>query len=393
MHILFLDQSSDVGGGQRSVLDLLPMTAARGWKAYLALPADGPYAGKAREAGVNMEIVSSPQYSSSQKRAGDIWRFGKALPRTAWQIGEIVERHRIGLLYVNGPRLLPAAALIARAKAIPLLFHAHHRITQPLAARAAGMSLKCAHAAMISCCRFAEIPLALYVPSDRRRVIYNGVPEPAWKRRPRDPSQPWNIGVIGRIEPERGQLQFVAAARILASEMGNCRFIVAGAPLFSGGEYLNKVKAASQGLPIDFLGWQDDIESVFSRLDLLVVPSCDTDSTPRVIIEAFAGGLPVVAFSSGGIPEIVRDGRTGFLASASSPLALAARIRSVIAMGLRPLRQVTDAAIAEWRGNYALEQFQRAVGDVIDQAWSRTSAKNRKAAITAIEPDVRKTGE
>ena len=304
----------------------------------------------------------------------------------------LADGRRIGLLYVNGPRLLPAAAWVARARSIPLIFHCHHRILQPIAARLAGEALRWSRASMIACCRFAAEPLARYLPGERSRVIYNGVSEPAWTRRPRDPAKPWNIGVVGRIEPEKGQMEFVAAARILSSEFTNCRFIVAGAPPFSGPEYLEKVRSASRDLPFKFLGWQEDIGAVFSQLDLLVVPSSDIDSTPRVVVEAFSGGLPVVAFPSGGIPEIVEDGRTGFLATANSPAALAARIRSVLSMRLRPLREVAEQAQAVCREKYALDRFQQEVGDAIAQAFSRTRVRNRNAAAIATHPDATRTG-
>lgn len=392
MNILFLDQFDTVGGGQRSLLELLPMIGARGWNACVALPAEGPYARKVRACGSELEIIPCGAYTQGRKGLGDVVRFARELPETTRRLDAIARRRGIGLLYVNGPRLLPAAALVARFRSIPLIFHAHHRITQPLAARVAGDCLRFAGATTIACCKFAEAPLAPYAPEQRRRVIYNGVPVPYWTRRPRDPSRPWTIGVVGRVEPEKGQLQFVAAARLLATEYGNCRFVIAGAPLFSGGDYLESVKAASQGLPIEFLGWQEDIGRVFSRLDLLVTPSCDIDSTPRVIVEAFAGGLPVVAFPAGGVPEIVEDGRTGFLASENTPSALAARIHSVMSMGLGPLRKVTECAQAAWREKYALQQFQQEVGAVIAQALSRTSAKKRNAANIAIRPDATSTG-
>src|SRR6185369_10392798 len=111
-------------------------------------------------------------------------------------------------------------------------------------------------------------PLAPY--ARRYGIIYNGVAQPSWKRWGRDPLKPWNIGVIGRVEPEKGQMEFVSAARIVWMEFGNCRFVVAGAPLFSGPEYFERVKAASRGLPVEFSGWQDDIGATFSQLDLLV---------------------------------------------------------------------------------------------------------------------------
>jgi glycosyltransferase involved in cell wall biosynthesis len=145
---------------------------------------------------------------------------------------------------------------------------------------------------------------------------------------------------------------------------------VAGAPLFSGPEYLDRVKAASHDLPFEFAGWQNDAGAAFSRLDLLVVPSSDVDSTPRVVIEAFSGGIPVVAFPSGGIPEILEDGRTGFLAARATPAALAARIRSVLGMGLRPMRRVAEQARDAWRERYTLERFHDEVGKAIQDAAS-----------------------
>jgi glycosyltransferase involved in cell wall biosynthesis len=263
---------------------------------------------------------------------------------------------------------------------------------QPIAIRVAGEALRWSRASMIACCNFAAEPLTPYLPKDRCRVIYNGVPEPSWARRPRDPAGSWNIGVVGRVEPEKGQMKFVAAARILSSQVSNCRFIVAGAPLFSGAEYLEQVKRESRDLPFDFLGWQENIAEVFSQLDLLVVPSSDVDSTPRVVIEAFSGGLPVVAFPAGGIPEIVEDGWTGFLAAANSPAALAARIRSVLSMRLGLLREVADRAQAACREEYALDRFQREVADAIAQAACRTSVRNRNAAVMASKPDATRTG-
>src|SRR6185436_4769803 len=111
----------------------------------------------------------------------------------------------------------------------------------------------------------------------------------------------------------------------------NWRFILCGAPLFSNPRYLELVHEAAAGLPIEFLGWRENVNEVLSELDLLVVPSAPIEGTTRVILEAYAAGVPVVASSSGGIPEIVRDGETGFLAPPGDPVRLAARIRKALA--------------------------------------------------------------
>jgi glycosyltransferase involved in cell wall biosynthesis len=365
MNILFLDQFTTLGGGQRSLLELLPHMRARGWNAQVALPGPGTFARVLADCQFPVHFIPSRQYTPARKSAMDFLRYGPDLLGTAGAISALVEAHRPDLLYVNGPRLLPAAAWIARKRSIPLIYHCHHRLLQPAAIRLAAAALGWSRARVIACCRFAGAPFAVTVPEERFQVIYNGVPRPSWTRRPRDPIQPWNIGVIGRVEPEKGQLEFITAARILSSECGSFRFLVAGAPMFSGPEYMEKVRKAARGLPIEFLGWQEDAGAAFAQLDLLVVPSTDIDSTPRVIVEALAGGLPVIAFPSGGIPEIVEDGSTGFLAKTRSAAALAARIRSVISMGLRPLREASERGHAAWEDRYTLERFQEAVGDVI----------------------------
>ena len=75
------------------------------------------------------------------------------------------------------------------------------------------------------------------------------------------------------------------------------------------------------GLPIELAGWMDDVYACLSQLDLLLVPSAGHEATTRVILEAFAAGVPVVAFPSGGIPEVVDDGVNGLLTADAAEMA------------------------------------------------------------------------
>ncbi len=167
----------------------------------------------------------------------------------------------------------------------------------------------------------------------------------------------FRIGVIGRISREKGQADFLRAARILHTT--RCRFIVCGAPLFSNPaalRYRAELDALAAGLPVDFAGWTEDVESVLAALDLLVVPSAPVDATPRVILEAFAAGVPVVAFAVGGIPEIVEHGVTGFLVQERSPQALAAAIQDLLREPHR-LREAAENARAKARTEFSLERY------------------------------------
>src|SRR5262249_35520338 len=129
------------------------------------------------------------------------------------------------LLYVNGPRLLPAAALAARGR-LPLVFHCHNYLGQGYAAALAGLAASAA--TVIACCRFVGSPILPYLDRSRFHPASNGVEPVAQGHALGSPGN--HIGLLGRISPEKGQLEFVEAARLLPRDF---RFTICGAPLFS----------------------------------------------------------------------------------------------------------------------------------------------------------------
>jgi glycosyltransferase involved in cell wall biosynthesis len=78
------------------------------------------------------------------------------------------------------------------------------------------------------------------------------------------------------------------------------------------------------------LGWRRDIPSIMKNLSVLVLTSL-WEGLPRVIPEAMAAGVPVVATRVDGIPEVVRDGETGYLAEPHDVETLARRVAELLA--------------------------------------------------------------
>jgi hypothetical protein len=120
MKILFLDQYSDLGGAQLCLLDLMPAVAWAGWQARVAVPGNGPLAGRLRELGVAVDRLPLGSYRSHKKSAWDIARFAAATPRLVIAIRRLVKQFQPDLIYVNGPRLLPAARPAGYAAAVSL---------------------------------------------------------------------------------------------------------------------------------------------------------------------------------------------------------------------------------------------------------------------------------
>src|SRR5262249_39773708 len=151
-------------------------------------------------AGATHDALRSGPFESGGKSISDIFRFAAELPRLSRDIAKLAAHHSAGILYVNGPRLLPAARL---AMPVRLVFHCHSYLGQRYAAALAGISA--AGATVIANSHFAAKPLRLYT---RPNVIYNGVcrcPYRAATVRERSLAPVRRIGVIGRIAPEKGQ--------------------------------------------------------------------------------------------------------------------------------------------------------------------------------------------
>lgn len=356
MNLLLLDQFSDPGGAQQCLLDLLPALRREGWNALVGLPGDGELFGRVRDLGFPTARISCGPYRSGRKSVADVARFLADTPRLACQIRRLATEFDAAAIYLNGPRLLPAAA--SCRPGVPVVFHSHSALS---GRRMAGASLRRLQAHVIGACRYVADPWRAFVPPERISVIYNGVAGPSaplWRPHPDAP----RVGCIGRIAPEKGQLAFIEAAQAIHGAIPDSRFVIQGAALFgdrAAQQYQERVQAAAAGLPVDFAGWTNDIYRTLAHLDLLLVPS-QQEATTRVILEACAAGVPVIAFPTGGIPEVLDKD-----CLAESPEQMARR-------AVEFLRH-PDAALSQrlretWCGRFTLERYQSEVIAVLERS-------------------------
>ena len=91
-------------------------------------------------------------------------------------------------------------------------------------------------------------------------------------------------------------------------------------------------RSSGPGFPHHFFGQvsnPEQMRQLYLAADLLAVPSLQ-DNLPNTVLEAMAAGLPVVGFDCGGIPEMIRQGMTGFTVPVGDVPALAARIEALL---------------------------------------------------------------
>ncbi len=365
MKLLVLDQFSEPGGAQRMLMDLLDAVRDRGWEVLLGAPASGALIDHARGLGFECISIQCGPYASTRKSAADLRRWLTDIVPLARAIRNSARSFQPDLIYINGPRLLPAAALAHWGR--PVLFHAHITVSQSLARALAGLALRILRAHVVAVCQLVAGAWRPYVGRERLAVVHNGVRGPAHDHRRTRVEAP-RIGCIGRIAPEKGQMEFLAAAAKIRSALPQSRFLVCGAPLFADPvalSYEHQLRNAARDLPVEFTGWVSDADEILARLDLLLVPSLWPEANPRVILEAFAAGVPVIAFRAGGVPEIIEHGRNGFLCDS---------IDEMVQIALDLLRDptrlcaISQAAHESWRVQFTLERWQSQMLEIIERA-------------------------
>jgi glycosyltransferase involved in cell wall biosynthesis len=169
------------------------------------------------------------------------------------------------------------------------------------------------------------------------------------------------VGIAGRLVYIKDHETFIRAIARVRQQMPDVKTVVAGdGPLRPRLEMLAR-KTLKNG--VNFLGWIDDLPTLYGALDVVVLTSRN-EGTPTALIEAGAAGKPVVASKVGGVPEVVRDGETGSLVPCGDVEAFAEHILTLLreparrtAMGRRASDWVVDRFSTERLARHLLELY------------------------------------
>lgn len=163
------------------------------------------------------------------------------------------------------------------------------------------------------------------VPHGRIRLIPRSVDLEKFKFLSPDTKrkEEFNVGIIARITPLKGHLFFIKAMAKVARHIPRLKIWIVGDVPSSRQAYKEQVEVLVRRLGLwhctEFLGTQKDIPAILANLDLLVLATTAQEAFGRVIIEAQASGVPVVATQVGGVIDIIEDGKNGLLVPPQDP--------------------------------------------------------------------------
>lgn len=159
-------------------------------------------------------------------------------------------------------------------------------------------------------------------PPERLRVIYNGVDTERFSSQLQErgqiraslsiPQERFVAGTVGRLMPIKDQQTLLQAARTLLQRGQDIQVLIVG-----DGPELGNLKRYVSDAPelagrVTFTGASEAVISLMRAMDIFVLPSI-CEGMSNTVLEAMACGLPVIATRTGGNPELIEEGSSGFL--------------------------------------------------------------------------------
>jgi glycosyltransferase involved in cell wall biosynthesis len=335
--VALVDSSAELGGAQ---LSLLPVAAllARERRVVAYLPGPGPLAGALEEVGVQI----APDFELPEILCGisGTYEDGASVPRAIAaaaghqrRLGLALRRLGPSVVYLNGFRAQMGATVPARAAGARVVWH----IRDFNRAGALGgwwATLAPAATTIIANSRATARQPGLRHVARRVRTVYNGVDLVRFV--PGATPAGTVIGMAAHLSPWKGHGRFLRLVARLRADVPDLRARIAGGEIYTTAGHSGYAESLAH--QITDLGLEEvctiervdpqDMPRWLGSLHALV--HCPERPEPfgRVLAEALAAGVPIVAFEEGGVPEVVGD--AGLLVAPQDDLMLGAFTRRLL---------------------------------------------------------------
>jgi glycosyltransferase involved in cell wall biosynthesis len=342
--VLYYGSSTQVHSGASQWMHRLAAgTSERGWDTIAVLPDDEGIASWYRDAGLDIRYLWSEPLRVRRSLVGHL-RYLLAAVWFTISLAYLVRREQVDVVHVNEIRY-PFGLVAGKLGGATTVCHVRACLQSSIV-RAILSRFVVLFSDEIMCVsnRTKEVMFEeVGIERDEIRVVYDGLPSPERFERQTDGSSFRDeVGIgdssflalqVSKLTRNKGQDRMLDVAERFFKEDEDVEFAIVGGPVEGHEEYVEMLRNRASYLPnVHLTGFYSDIVPAIAAADVLVhVPRHD-DPFPGVVLEGMTAGKPVVGSRSGGIPEQIVDGETGFLVPKTGG-------ESTIAECLRHLRE------------------------------------------------------
>ena len=320
MKILHINTERTWRGGEQQTLNLLTGLKERQITCHLVCPAASPMENRAISAGVDVFPIT--MRGEIDLVAG--FRIRKLINKFNYNIvhSHTSHAHSLAFLASIGTGV---ARLVTRRVDFSIFRHSFLKLS--------GIKYRFMADYYIAISKkIKEVMVNDGIPAPRIVVVYSGIDTQRFMSATGDQlmsefdikeNQKVVINVA-HLAGHKGQIYLVQAIPHVLAKLPDTRFFIVGQ-----GELMDELKRTASELGLKrelvFTGFRNDVADFYKIADLFVMSSVQ-EGLGTAVLDALASAKPVVATSTGGLPEIIQDGKTGRLVAPADPEALAVGI-------------------------------------------------------------------
>ena len=312
-----------LGGGEHSYLDLISHLPGE-YPVIASLPSEDVLSKKIRESGISTVIIPLPRINPAY-----IFHMTKSI----WRLRNICKAERVNLIYANGSRAAFFGGVVGRLCSIPVIWHCRVSGSDPY--------LDFILIRMVNRIVANSKATAFRFSSHFRGkidVVYNGF-DLEWLKEQNVTMPVWiqndwiSILVVARVSRWKRHDLILSAFEKIAIVEKNAHLICIGGKDHSEPDWWNDLQEKTKNSPfsarIHWVGAVDDVRPWYRAASIFVLSSVN-EPFGRVVVEAMACGVPVIATQSGGIPEIMTHLQNGMLVPENDASAISEAVKKIL---------------------------------------------------------------
>jgi len=315
MKILQILPEMNVGGVERGTLDLAKYISAHGHQSLVVSNGGGLV--------VLLEAQGTKHYKLPVHRK-NLWTMFECVSA----LEKIIRNEKVDIVHARSRVPALIAYLACRRTGVDFLTTCHGYYSQNIFSHVMGWGKL---VIVISEIIGRHMIDHFGVQPENIRLIHRSVDIDKFNFRARQPGgSSFVVTIVGRITPLKGHVYFLKAMAKVLRQLPYVRVRIIGDAGPGKQAYKESLLLLTKRLGIEdrveFMGNRSDIPQLLSESDVLVLSTVTQEAFGRVIIEAQAVGVPVIATNVGGVVDIVEHEKTGLLVLPKDPDSLAAAI-------------------------------------------------------------------
>ena len=344
--ILYLNPSSQLGGAEKSLLDLLGHLNKERYYPIISCPGEGKFVEELRKIGVEIVVIPYDRRILNLSRSENSHHL-LTLAQSFWWLKptilglrKLVKDEAVDLIVTNGIKCHFIGSFLSLITNVRLIWHVRDFIDTLWLQ---WMIRSMGHVFPDKIITNSHAVRNIFSRNGKTQTVYNGIDLSLF-----DPGTDGErvrtmlnisketklIGTVGHLAPLKGYEELMEAMGKVVREGFDVKLVVVGDAIYPHSQrYKRKLLSLveSNGLNdrVIFAGHREDIPELLASFDIFVLPS-QSEGFGRVNLEAMAMGKPVISTNVGGIPEVVVDGVTGILVPPDDPNALSRALMKLL---------------------------------------------------------------